>query len=69
MYLRLVLKEALDRLVKSGTTPATPLLNQSAWDNAIKLRRQLGDLKSAGGYAQNVDMKFAQNAENKAESH
>lgn len=55
-----VLADAIDRLIKSGTTPAAPLLNKTAWDNAVKLRKDLGDLKGSGSYEQNVDMKFVQ---------
>lgn len=57
-----VIKEALDRLVASGTSPASPMLTKNAWDNAIALRKDLGDIKSGGSYEQNVDMKFVQKA-------
>jgi len=53
-----VIKDALDRLVSSGTSPASPMLTKNAWDNAIALRKDLGDIKSGGNYEQNVDMKF-----------
>ncbi len=53
-----VIKDALDRLVSSGTTPASPMMTKSAWDNAIALRKDLGDIKSGGSFEQNVDMKF-----------
>jgi len=53
-----VIKEALDRLVASGTSPASPMLTKNAWDNAIALRKELGDIKTGGSYEQNVDMKF-----------
>ncbi|MFN8552126.1 MAG: hypothetical protein U0103_11600 [Candidatus Obscuribacterales bacterium] len=42
-----IVKDALIRLRDSGTIPASPDL-PSAWDSAIKLRHQLGDLRSAG---------------------
>lgn len=54
-----VLREALTRLTKEGTIPKTPVLSKEAWNNAVKLRRELGDLKGAGSFEQNVDMKFA----------
>ncbi|MBL0185511.1 MAG: ABC transporter substrate-binding protein [Candidatus Obscuribacter sp.] len=57
-----VITDALERLIQSGTTPSSPVLNKSAWEHAIKLRKDLGDLKSAGSYEQNVDMRFAQSA-------
>ena len=53
-----VLKDALDRLVASGTTPVSPLMTKNAWDNAIALRKDLGDIKSGGSFEKNVDMKF-----------
>jgi len=54
-----VLKEALLRLIRQGTVPKTPVLTQEAWDKAIKLRRDLGDIKGDGDFKTNVDMKFA----------
>ena len=53
-----VIKDALDRLIASGTTPASPMLTKNAWDNAIALRKDLGDIKNGGSFDQNVDMKF-----------
>ncbi|MBS2000214.1 MAG: ABC transporter substrate-binding protein [Cyanobacteria bacterium SZAS LIN-5] len=53
-----IVKDALIRLRDSGTIPASPDLPKSAWDSAIKLRHQLGDLKSAGSYEENVDMQY-----------
>jgi len=54
-----VLKEALKRLVDQGTIPKSPVLSQEAWDRSIALRKEIGDLKGAGSFEQNVDMKFA----------
>lgn len=54
-----VLREALTRLTKEGTIPKSPVLSKEAWSNAVKLRRELGDLKGPGSFEQNVDMKFA----------
>lgn len=53
-----VVRSALRRMIDSGTTPADPQLPPKAWNTAISLRRSLGDLHSAGGYEQNVDMSF-----------
>jgi NitT/TauT family transport system substrate-binding protein len=55
-----LVKDALARLRHSGTIPANPFLPKKAWDAAIALRRELGDLKSAGSYEENVDMKYVQ---------
>jgi NitT/TauT family transport system substrate-binding protein len=53
-----LVKDALARLRDSGTIPVSPELPKTAWDAAIKLRHELGDLKSAGNYEDNVDMKY-----------
>lgn len=55
-----VVREALKRLIKEGTIPKTPLLPEKAWNNAIALRKEIGDLKSAGAFKDNVDMSFAE---------
>ncbi len=57
-----VVREALKRLIAEGTIPASPLLTENAWNRAIALRKEVGDLKSAGSFADNVDMKFADKA-------
>jgi len=57
-----VLKEALKRLIEQGTIPKSPQLSKDAWDRAISLRKQLGDLKGQGSFEQNVDMKYANKA-------
>ena len=56
-----VLKEALKRLIDQGTIPKSPVLTKDAWDRAVALRKQLGDLKGKGSFEENVDMKFAKN--------
>jgi NitT/TauT family transport system substrate-binding protein len=57
-----VLKWALQRLIDEGTTPVSPVLSSAAWNQAISLRKEIGDLQDSGSYEQNVDMKFAQKA-------
>jgi len=54
-----VIREALKRLIQEGTIPKSPVLTKGAWDRAIALRRELGDMKGSGSFADNVDMKFA----------
>jgi NitT/TauT family transport system substrate-binding protein len=54
-----VIREALKRLIQEGTIPKSPVLTKNAWDRAIALRRELGDMKGSGSFADNVDMKFA----------
>lgn len=53
-----IVKDALARLRDSGTIPQDPTLPKTAWDSAIKMRKDLGDLKSAGSYDENVDMSY-----------
>jgi len=56
-----VIKAALNRLRESKTVPQSPMLNREAWDNAIKLRREIGDIEGPGSYDDNVDMTFVKN--------
>ncbi|HEY9756078.1 MAG TPA: ABC transporter substrate-binding protein [Oculatellaceae cyanobacterium] len=56
-----VLKEALKRLIDQGTIPKSPVLTRDAWDRAVALRKDLGDMKGKGSFDENVDMKFAKN--------
>lgn len=53
-----VVRGALARLRDSGTIPMSPNLPKEAWDAAIALRHELGDLKGAGSYEENVDMAY-----------
>lgn len=53
-----IVKDALARLRDSGTIPKSPMLPKAAWDSAIAMRKDLGDLKSAGSYEENVDMSY-----------
>lgn len=55
-----VVREALKRLIKEGTIPKSPILPENAWNSAIALRKEIGDLKSSGAYKENVDMRFAE---------
>ncbi|MGH9549803.1 MAG: ABC transporter substrate-binding protein [Terriglobales bacterium] len=57
-----VVREALKRLIDQGTIPASPVLSENAWNRAIDLRKEIGDLKSSGSFAENVEMKFAAKA-------
>ena len=55
-----ILHDALKRMIDDGTTPISPDLTKEAWDRAVSLRKELGDLQGSDSYQQNVDMKFAQ---------
>jgi ABC-type nitrate/sulfonate/bicarbonate transport system substrate-binding protein len=58
-----VVKKALMHLISEGNIPKTAVLDKKSWDNAIKLRREMGDLKGAGSYEENVDPSFAAKAQ------
>jgi NitT/TauT family transport system substrate-binding protein len=45
--------------VDEGTIPKSPVLTKAAWDAAIALRKDLGDLHGEGSFKDNCDMKFA----------
>jgi len=57
-----VVREALKRLIAEGTIPHSVVLPENAWNNAVSMRKDIGDLKSAGLYKDNVDMRFANKA-------
>ncbi len=54
-----VVRDALKRLISEGTIPRSPMLPENAWNNAISMRKEIGDLTSSGAYKENVDMRFA----------
>jgi ABC-type nitrate/sulfonate/bicarbonate transport system substrate-binding protein len=54
-----VVSEGINRLVAQGTIPGTPQLSEEAWKAAITLRKEIGDLKGEGSFAENVDPEFA----------
>jgi NitT/TauT family transport system substrate-binding protein len=60
-----IIISALQRMKAGGTTPKTPILAKNAWNNAIALRKELGDIKGDGAYEENVDMSFVNKALNK----
>ncbi len=57
-----VIESAVKHLIDEGTIPTDPLLGEEGWNNAIKLRKQIGDIKGEGAYAEHVDPSFAQAA-------
>jgi NitT/TauT family transport system substrate-binding protein len=58
-----VLESALKRLLDEGTIPRRLVLSREAWEKAISVRKQNGDLKQGGAYEDNVNMHFAEKAE------
>jgi NitT/TauT family transport system substrate-binding protein len=57
-----ILRSALKRLVDERTIPESVVLTQEAWDKAIALRQEVGDLKGDAPFAENVEMTFAEKA-------
>ena len=60
-----ILNNALTRLISEGVIPRSPVLSEEAWNKAIKLRQDVGDIKGMGVYADHVDMHYAQKAASK----
>jgi NitT/TauT family transport system substrate-binding protein len=60
-----VIEQSMKRMITSGVIPKSPLLSEKAWNNAIELRRKVGDITGDGSYGSNVDMTFAKNAVSK----
>lgn len=60
-----IIRGALKRLINQGTIPKSPVLSEKAWDSAIALRKEIGDLKSSGSFKENVDMSFAKKVASK----
>jgi NitT/TauT family transport system substrate-binding protein len=53
-----ILRIALTRMLNEDTIPSSPVMTKEAWDKAIALRRETGDLKGDGSFAANVDMQY-----------
>jgi NitT/TauT family transport system substrate-binding protein len=49
-----VASEALHRVIRDGVIPKSTMISEVAWDKAIKLRVDIGDLKSAAPYKEFV---------------
>jgi NitT/TauT family transport system substrate-binding protein len=54
-----ILRQALKRMLDEGTIPKTPLLSPDAWNKAVALRKETGDIKGEASYKDHVDMTFA----------
>lgn len=57
-----VAKSAVDRLLKEKTIPEHVTIDPAAWDNAVKVRQEVGDLKSSEAAEKTVDASFAKKA-------
>ncbi|MGD9682111.1 MAG: ABC transporter substrate-binding protein [Candidatus Obscuribacterales bacterium] len=60
-----VVRNALRRLIDQGTLPKNPSLDSGAWDKAVELRKEIGDLEGPATFEDNVDMTFADSALNR----
>ncbi len=54
-----VAAKAMKRMANSLVIPETPVISKEAWDNAIRLRKVVGDIKGGGEYEKFVDNKIA----------
>jgi NitT/TauT family transport system substrate-binding protein len=57
-----IAKNAVLRLLSSNTVPHNAIISQEAWNRAIELRYQMGDLKSKDGVSALLEMSFANKA-------
>jgi NitT/TauT family transport system substrate-binding protein len=58
---RPVATQALKRMAESGVIPLTPVIQKDSWDNAIQLRKAVGDIKDGGQFEKFVDNQFTSN--------
>lgn len=54
-----ILRSALRRLLDDKVIPDSIVLKESAWNNSIKLRKNVGDLKGSGEFNSHVDNRFS----------
>lgn len=59
-----VLRKGVWRMLKDRTIPESTLLKPKSWQEAIELRRYIGDLKNNAPFAENVTNEFAEKAIN-----
>lgn len=50
---------AINRVISTNTLPDNVLISDEAWENAIKLRQEAGEIKSLEGAKSVLDMSFA----------
>jgi NitT/TauT family transport system substrate-binding protein len=64
-----VAQSALERVVADGILPRTLVTSAKAWDSAVALRREAGDLHAAAPLSTYVDNSFAERAIQCASKH
>jgi NitT/TauT family transport system substrate-binding protein len=57
-----VIEMAVNRMIKEKTLPEHVLTSETAWDNAIEVRKIVGDIKQTSNTNISVENKFAINA-------
>ncbi|HKR06119.1 MAG TPA: hypothetical protein VJY62_15890, partial [Bacteroidia bacterium] len=58
-----IARQALTRVINEGIIPSNTIINNDAWQKAISLRKDVGDLKISKNMSEYVDNSFAQWAE------
>ncbi len=57
-----IIHNAIKRMVESNALPQNAVISNDAWDAAVKIRQELGDLKSVNNAKKVLDMSFANNS-------
>ncbi len=54
-----IAKKALERVLKENIIPKKTIIEESAWDKAIKIRIDAGDIKQKGDFTTYIDNNFS----------
>ncbi|MCC6447520.1 MAG: ABC transporter substrate-binding protein, partial [Chitinophagaceae bacterium] len=57
-----VVANAVTRMVQDGTIPQNAGISSESWENAVKIRHQIGDIKNIKQTEKAVDNSFAENS-------
>ena len=57
-----IVNDAMARIIESNTLPSSVVISDEAWEKAIKLRYDIGDLKDLEGAKNILDMTYAKKA-------
>ena len=57
-----IIQNAIRRMVESNALPQNAIISNEAWNAAVTIRHELGDLKSIGQALGVLDMRFAERA-------
>lgn len=64
-----IVESAMERIIKSKTFPDNTNISKDAWEKAISLRHEVGDIKSLEVARTVLDMQFAEKAMNKYKTY